>query len=170
MNTLLPLSVLATLLLVGLASISIWAPRRLAAKLLALTLAFAFMPASYAAMVALLSMPKPTSFEWWLSKADEATVLGSSVKEGEAIYLWLQLDDAPEPRAYVLPWDKRLAEQLQAAAREAEDQQSGIRMRLPFEPTLDDREPKFYAMPQPALPPKELLDPPAPIDVPGREA
>jgi len=29
-------------------------------------------------------------------------------------------------------------------------------MRLPFEPSLDDREPKFYAMPQPALPPKNL--------------
>jgi hypothetical protein len=29
-------------------------------------------------------------------------------------------------------------------------------MRLPFEPTLDDREPKFYALPQPPLPPKDV--------------
>ena len=34
-------------------------------------------------------------------------------------------------------------------------------MRLPFEPTLDAREPKFYAPPQPALPPKDLAEPPA---------
>jgi hypothetical protein len=33
-------------------------------------------------------------------------------------------------------------------------------MRLPFEPSLDDREQKFYALPQPALPPKDFNDPP----------
>jgi hypothetical protein len=31
-----------------------------------------------------------------------------------------------------------------------------IQMRQPFEPSQHDREPKFYSMPQPALPPKEL--------------
>jgi hypothetical protein len=29
-------------------------------------------------------------------------------------------------------------------------------MRLPFERSQDDQEPKFYAMPQPQLPPKDL--------------
>jgi hypothetical protein len=29
-------------------------------------------------------------------------------------------------------------------------------MRLPFERSEDDQEPKFYAMPQPAQPPKDL--------------
>ena len=33
-------------------------------------------------------------------------------------------------------------------------------MRLPFEPSLDDQEPRFYAQPQPALPPKDLNPPP----------
>lgn len=76
--------------------------------------------------------------------------------EGEGIYLWLQLSDAPEPRAYLLPWSRDLAEQLQAARREAEQNDTQLQMRLPFEPSLDDREAKFYAMPQPALPPKDL--------------
>lgn len=170
MSSLLPLAAIAALLVAALSSISIWAPRQLPMKLTALALAVASMPTAYAAMVNLLSMPKPASFEWWLSRTEEATVLGSSMSEGQAIYLWLQLDTAPEPRAYVLPWDRRLAEQLQDAARAAEEQDSGVRMRLPFEPTLDNREPRFYALPQPALPPKELLDPPAPAQLPGREA
>ena len=42
------------------------------------------------------------------------------------------------------------------AAREAQPSGSRpLRMRLPFEPSLDDREPRFYALPQPALPPKD---------------
>jgi hypothetical protein len=88
-------------------------------------------------------------------------VLGSSIRENEGIYLWLQLDGAAEPRAYILPWNRDLAEQLQATLREAEQRQGDVRMRLPFEPSLDDREPKFYAMPQPALPPKDPTHPPA---------
>jgi hypothetical protein len=82
-------------------------------------------------------------------------VLGSSLREDDGIYLWLQLPNAGEPRSYVLPWDREIAEQLQAAQREAEETQGGLKMRLPFEPSLDDREPKFYAMPQPAPPEKE---------------
>ena len=90
-------------------------------------------------------------------------MLGSTLDESRAIYLWLQLDGVAEPRAYALPWDQRVAEQLQTAARAAAERQSAVRMRLPFEPTLDDREPRFYALPQPALPPKDAARPPAQI-------
>ena len=63
----------------------------------------------------------------------------------------------------MLPWDQKLAEQLQKAAREAADRQAAVRMRLPFEPTLDDRAPRFYALPQPALPPKDEPSQPAQV-------
>jgi hypothetical protein len=142
-------------------SISIWAPRRLWVKLGALGVAALFLPAVYAGFAHLLSMPKPVAMEWWHGHAAEATVLGSSLREGEAIYVWLQLAEVPEPRAFTLPWSRDLAEQLQAAQREAEQNQSQVQMRLPFEPSLDDQEPKFYAMPQPQLPPKDLGGPPA---------
>jgi hypothetical protein len=56
----------------------------------------------------------------------------------------------------ILPWSRDLAEQLQTARREAEQNDTQVQMRLPFEPSLDDGEPKFDAMPQPALPPKDL--------------
>lgn len=138
-----------------LALISIWAPRRLLVKGIALCAALLFIPVAYTSLIHLLSRPKPVSQEWWLTEAKEATVLGSSLREDDGIYLWLQLPELSEPRSYVLPWNREVAEQLQEAQREAAQTQGGLKMRLPFEPSLDDREPKFYAMPQPAPPEKE---------------
>jgi hypothetical protein len=139
-----------------ISSISIWAPRRLWIKGAAIGTAALFMPAVYASFAHLLSLPKPVALEWWQGHAEQATVLGATMREEEAIFLWLQLPGIPEPRAYALPWNRDLAEQLQAAQREAESNRTQVQMRLPFESSLDDREPKFYAMPQPQLPPKDL--------------
>jgi hypothetical protein len=147
----------------ALASISVWAPRRLAVKLLAVTGVAFFLPTVYAGFAQLLALPKPVALEWWQAHAEEATVLAASLREDEAIYLWLQLRGVDEPRAYALPWHRDLAEQLQAAQREAEESQSQVQMRLPFEDSLDDREPKFYATPQPQLPAKDLDRTPAQI-------
>jgi hypothetical protein len=95
----------------AMTSISIWAPRALRLKLGALGVAALFLPAAYAGFLQLLSMPKPVALEWWHAHAGEATVVASTLREGEGIYLWLQLSDAPEPRAYLLPWSRDLAEQ-----------------------------------------------------------
>lgn len=152
----------STAVLIGMATtISIWAPRQLAIKLGALSIAALFLPLAYASLAQLLSRPKPVGLEWWHAHAEEATVLSSAMREDEGIYLWLQLDAVSEPRAYTLPWSRDLAEQLQAARRAAEEDGSEMRVRLPFEPSLEDREPKFYALPQPALPPKDDVQPPA---------
>ncbi len=144
-----------------LASISIWSRHRSWIRGGAIAAAFLFLPLAYASYASLLSKPKPVALEWWMGEADEATVLSSSIQEDVGIFLWLQLAEAVEPRAYVIPWDRDLAEQLQAAAREAEEQNGQLQMRLPFEPSLDELEPKFYALPQPAMPPKDM-DRPAP--------
>ena len=154
----------AVALLAGaLASVSVWAPRRLALKLLALSGTALFLPLAYAGFAQLLALPKPVALEWWQANAEEATVLAASLREDEAIYVWLQLKDVPEPRAYALPWQRDLAEQLQAAQREAEEAQTQVQMRLPFEDSLDERAPKFYAIPQPQMPAKDLSTPPARI-------
>lgn len=146
----------AVAVLAGLmTTISIWAPRQIWLKVGALGTAALFLPAAYGGFLHLLSMPKPVGLEWWHATADEATVLGSTIREGEGIYLWLQMDGVREPRAYVLPWNRDLAEQLQTAQREAEANETPLQMRLPFERSLDEQEPKFYAMPQPQLPPKD---------------
>jgi hypothetical protein len=154
-----------------LCSICIWSPRRAGIKLGALALALLFVPVGYASLAELMSKPKPVSLEWWLGQADQATVLASSIQEGKGIYLWLKLAEVDEPRAYVLPWSRELAEELQKATREAQSAEGGVGMRLPFEPSLEDREPKFYALPQPALPPKDLATPPAQrYQAPGLDA
>lgn len=156
------LFVVAVVLLCILATHSIWAPRPLRVKISALLTTALFLPLAYAAMVHLLSKPKPVHLEWWQANAEEATVLGSSMREGEGIYLWLQLVDLVEPRSYVLPWSQELAQQLQDALREAEENGTAVQMRLPFEPSIDNRKPKFYAMPQPAFPPKDRGEPETP--------
>lgn len=155
MNELTYLFAIVAVLVGGLASISIWAPRRLTPKLAALAGAGALLPVAYAGFAQLLAMPKPVALEWWHANAEEATVLAANLHEDEAIYVWLQLRGAPEPRAYALPWQRDLAEQLQAAQREAAQNQTQVQMRLPFENSLDEHEPKFYAMPQPQLPAKD---------------
>jgi hypothetical protein len=106
----------------------------------------------YGGALELLSRPKPLRLEW--RDAATAKVLGASLREGEGIYVWLQLDGTDEPRAYTLPWNMELAQQLQTAMSEAENTGTGVAMKLPFDSSLDKREPKFYALPQPALPEK----------------
>ena len=171
MNNLPYLFAVAVLLAGGLASIAIWAPRRMGPKAGALACAALFMPVGYAGFSDLLSRPKPVALEWWLNKADEATVLGSQMQEGQGLYLWLQVAGEREPRAYRLPWDQRTAQELQSALEEAQRNGTQAKMRLPFEPTLDRRESKFYAPPQPALPPKDQTQPPAQVyQQPGQNA
>lgn len=148
MSLLPPLGFGLLLVAAALAAISIWAPRRLSVKLLAMACAAALLPLGYSAFVSLLSKPKPVEMAWFETRADEAVVLGNAMREGEGIYLYLMLPNQIEPRSYVLPWNRDMAQQLQDAAREA-GEQGELRMRQPFEPSLDPDQPKFYALPQP---------------------
>ncbi len=151
-----PLVLIAALL----ANIGIWSPRRMWIKLSALAAAVAFLPLGYTSRSELMSPPKPVALEWLRRELPEATLLGASMQENQAIYLWLKVPEIDEPRAYTLPWSRRLAEQLQRAQREAKKNRNGVRVRRPFDGTDDPRERMFYAAPQQALPPK-----PAPDDV-----
>jgi hypothetical protein len=108
--------------------------------------------------VLLLSRPKPVRLEW--RDAADAHRLGALPVENQAIYVWLVMPDSPEPRAYALPWSVQAAQQLQDAQSEAAVNGAGLRMTMPLEAGPDDRAPLFYAMPQPALPPKDQQDGP----------
>ena len=107
----------------------------------------------YGGAIELLGRPKPLRLEW--RDAADAEVLSAVPVENEAIYVWLVTPDSSEPRAYVLPWSVQAAQQLQEAQSQAEADGTGVRMTMPFESSLDDREPMFYAMPQPAMAPKD---------------
>jgi hypothetical protein len=106
----------------------------------------------YGGSIELLSRPKPLRLEW--RDATEAKVIGATLREGEAIYVWLEVPGADMPRAYALPWDLQMAQQLQNAMQEGQAKGTDVQMSMPFDPGLDEREPKFYAAPQQALPDK----------------
>lgn len=92
----------------------------------------------------------------------ESTVVAGQAREAEGdILVWLDAEGCP-PTLYALPYDHRTAEAMQRAIEEAERQ--GLKARLRFEPSLDDREPKFYAPPQSALPPKPEPQPPIVVE------
>ena len=138
-----------------LANIAIWSPRRLRVKMGALATAAVFLPATYISLSEMLSRPKPISSEWARRELAEATVIGSQMVEGRAIYLWLGIEGVEEPRAYILPWDEKTARQLHGARRSAEASGTRVKMRNPFESSNDKRERIFYAAPQSPPPEKQ---------------
>ena len=119
-----------------------------------ISLAGFLMMIHYAGFTDLMGRPKPTNLEWAARNASEATVLAGEIREGEAIYLWLDIAGEDEPRAYALPWSFDIARQLQETQRRAEQDGSSVRMQSPFEADFRAEDPMFYAEPQPAPPPK----------------
>jgi hypothetical protein len=108
---------------------------------------------AYAGSVDLLSRPKPWRFEW--RDLGKAKVLAADMREGSAIYVWLQDGKTDEPRAYVLPWSQQTAQQLQGAMRDAQNQGTEVQMSQATEDGTDRRKPMFYALPQRPLPDKD---------------
>jgi hypothetical protein len=108
----------------------------------------------YIGSTELMGRPKPMRVEW--RHASEAKMIAATMKENEGIYLWLDVGQA-EPRAYALPWSQEMAQQLQRAMSDAQQNGTEVKMVMPFDGGggLDDRAPKFYAMPQPAMPEKD---------------
>jgi hypothetical protein len=107
----------------------------------------------YGGTIEVMSRPKPVALEW--RDVAEAKLLGATMREGEAIFVWLQVEGEAEPLAYALPWSVEAAQQLQGATAEAETSGTDVMVTQPFGDGLDDREPKFYAAPQPPMPEKD---------------
>ncbi len=138
----------------ALAGIAVWAPRQARIKVAALALAALLFPLAYTGFADLLGKPKPATLEWAMREAAEATVLSAELRENEGIYLWLLLDEAPEPRAYVLPWNLETAKTLERARRQARPKGTDLRMRIPFASVEDPSEPAFCVEPHRPFPPK----------------
>lgn len=116
----------------ALTSIAIWAPRQTPVRIIAIIITTLFIPVVYIQTIEMLSKPKPTSFEWYQRARAEAVVLGVSLDEGKAIYLWLQPQGSVEPRYYVVPWSIRLAEKLEDAVEDAVRSNSTVVLKNPF--------------------------------------
>jgi len=138
-----------------LAAITIWAPRSRVLKTVALTCVCVFLPAAYASLEDMLSRPRHLTSEQLQSLGEEASVLASQLVEDEAIYLWLSLQSADQPRYFRLPWNDELARQLHEASRDAEGQGTDVKISKMLENSTEHREPIFYAAAPPPLPAKQ---------------
>ena len=145
MNDLIYIFAVLVLLAAVLASISIWSPSKVWVKACAVGATALLMGIAYVGFLDLLSKPKPVRMEWAMRTVQEAQLLGSMTSEGEAIYVWLRVRGVSEPRAYVMPWSRIVAQQLQEAIQEARDSRNGVRIRRPFRHQLEADEPVFYA-------------------------
>ena len=145
-------------LAVALGYLVVWSRRTVTPRAAAVVVAVALIGVVGFALVEQLGRPKPVRVEWVQSQGDVA-VLGSRMIEGKAIYLWLGLPGVAEPRAYVLPWSIKVANDLQKALEEAAKSGGEARGELPFERSWEMREPRFYALPQPKLPDKPAPPP-----------
>ncbi len=141
----------------ALAVITVWSRRRALWKSIAVALVVLVLPLGYFAYVDLLAKPKPMRLEF--RDFGETDVISAVMKEGEAIYLWLNVDG--EPRYYEMPWSDAVALELQKAMREARRIGTSVGMRLQelvegeFEGSEEQRPAqKFYALPYPAPPEK----------------
>ena len=117
---------------VGLAMLAIYAPRPTRVRVIASCVVVLFLPTVYLQFTELLSKPKPIAFEWYERERAKVEVLAVSLHEGEAIYLWLRFPDSREPRAYVAPWNVRVAEKFEKVLEEAVKQDGKVEMRDPF--------------------------------------
>ena len=163
MDALTPVFVVGVILVSLLASVAIWAPRRIWVRCWAVVLSAVAFVGGYAALTDMLSRPKPMSLAWAESQVQAADVLGSTFIEGEAIYVWLRLPGSMEPRSYKLPWDQRRAQELQDAMNEAGQLGTGVEMRQPFDDYPQDKEPMFYALPQTPTPEKNFFSGQGPV-------
>ena len=103
----------------------------------------------------MLGRPKSTQMEILNRGTGEARVLGAYFKEGDGVFLWLQLPGTAEPRYYKLPWDAKVAQAIQKAIdQNAARHGGGVAMKMPFERSWSMEEPQFYPLPQPKLPDK----------------
>ena len=132
METLIIFFVMFSIVAASLAAIAIWTPRKTLVRAGAVVVTAFFIPIAYLGLQDLLSKPKPMEHEWFKRHVDEAVILGVSLEEGKAIYLWLRLDDSLQPRFYVLPWRTQLAEKLQNLIDEAIQANAVVTIKNPF--------------------------------------
>lgn len=131
----------AALIIVALqAAIAIWSPRVIWMRISAVVVTAVFIPLAYVTLTMLLSRPKPVDFAWFERNADKAAVLGVSLDEGRAIYLWLQVEGHSMPGYYMLPWRQSQAEHLEDTLHAAVQSRAQVVLKKPFaKKSLEDK-------------------------------
>ena len=74
-----------------------------------------------------------------------------------------------EPRAYALPWNRKLAKQLRQAQQQAEAEGTKVMVRQPFDGDINQMERVFYPEPRPAPPAKQVPQDEGPLVFKGSD-
>ena len=133
------------------ALVAVWWRRDLWGRHVAVALLVLGTPAAFAGMVDAQGWAKPLWAAYELK--GEYRMLGSKMIIGEGIYVWLDLPDSPEPRAFSIPWDPKIASELQGILDDGRNKGRAI---FKYEWSWNKSAPQFHPLPQPPImPPKE---------------
>lgn len=129
-------------------------------RVLCFSIFLLLVPTSFFAYLSLLSNPKPANFEFF-ERNDKVLLLSAHWKEEVAIWLWVLLPDTDKPRYYVIPWDKKIAEELQKYLEKAKnngDSNNGVEIenlfRNPLNNSPESNSIELHPAPQPKMPEK----------------
>ena len=150
-------------LCVTLAALAIWS-RTLWPRIGAVALLLCFVPVGLGGLAALTGEPRRANLEWLARNVEDIEVRGFDLREGIAIFVYATVPGYDRPQSYEFPWSTPQAEQLQDAAAKAEAEGGTLRLRRPFDSSLDEMPPVFYSDPPEALPEKQVTAP-APVTV-----
>lgn len=143
---------------VALGSLAIWS-RASWPRIGAVALLLAFIPMGLGGLASLTGEPRRANLEWWARNAEDIEVLSFDLQENVAIYVYARVPGYDAPQSYRFDWSTPEAERLQDAAEEAKQSGGTLKMRRPFETSLDEMETLFYNDPPEAMPDKVVVDP-----------
>ena len=116
---------------------------------------------SYASWMNINTFGKPIEldyFKWATPSQKDYILLGHQLREGDGIYVLVQLHGSPKmPTYYKFPWTKELAEKIQEESERKKNQHNGqgvIKFRF-HSPSLEWRNPTVELELPPALPTKK---------------
>lgn len=108
-----------TLVLAALAWLAVAGGARFSVRAGAVVVLVLGIGLGFAAVPELLGRPKPVGQAWLEENEPRSRLLAARMEPDVGIYLWLLFPGDIEPRAYDVPWQKQLAEKIDAAMTEA---------------------------------------------------
>lgn len=143
-----------TIFLAFMALLVVWTRRQSILRPFAVACALFSAPAAAVAIATPLGWPVPL-YGGLTALGGEYPVLGVKMIAGKAIYVLVDTGD--EPRYYMIPWDRELADQLQDILDDPGNE--GAKIEIPMEFSWDKNKPQFHPLPQmkvlPDKPPQE---------------
>ncbi|MHB1087052.1 MAG: hypothetical protein ACYCZ0_04885 [Minisyncoccota bacterium] len=159
MNIAIAAAAVIALVLLGAALLVVWSRRVRWMRSLAIPLAILASAASAATVACTLGNAVPL-IGGITAPAGGAPLLSAKLIPGDGLYLTLDLPVAP--RLFWLPWDKKMAEDLQEMLSNPNNA-AVVMVVPPFEWSWDTSDPTFQPLPQPkVLPDKPPEAKPAP--------